>query len=63
MTPYRIRYRRPETPWSLSQMTTPDAKAAAIQVDRLVALGYCVTDVTPPLAPAEPLGALPLDGT
>ena len=50
MTLHKIRYRRPETPWSLSQMTTPDAKEAAIQVDRLVALGYRVADVTPPLA-------------
>jgi hypothetical protein len=43
---HRIRYRRPETPWSLSQMTTPDAKEASIHVDRLVALGYQVVDVT-----------------
>jgi len=50
VTVHRIRYRRPETPWSLSQMTTPDAKEAAIQVDRLVALGYSVADVMPPLA-------------
>ncbi len=31
-------------------MTTPDAKEAAIQVDRLTALGYRVADVAPPLA-------------
>jgi|GEM_PF-5907513 hypothetical protein len=30
-------------------MTTPDAKEAAIQVDRLTALGYRVADVEPPL--------------
>jgi len=50
MTVHRIRYRRPETPWSLSQMTTPSAEDAAIQVKRLLALGYAVADVTPPLA-------------
>lgn len=30
-------------------MTTPDAKEAAVQVDRLTALGYRVADVVPPL--------------
>jgi hypothetical protein len=66
VTPHRIRYRRPETPWSLSQMTTPDAKEAEIQVDRLVALGYHVADVTAldeaPASVASPgigRGALP----
>ena len=52
MTVHRIRYRRPETPWSLSQMTTQTAEDAAIQVQRLVRLGYSVSDVTPPLAEA-----------
>jgi hypothetical protein len=50
MTEYSIRYRRPETPYSLSRMTTQDAVQAAIQVERLIALGYAVADVTPPLA-------------
>ena len=52
MTVHKIRYRRPETPWSLTQMTTQTAEDAALQVQRLVALGYSVTDVTPSLAPA-----------
>ena len=50
MTVHRIRYRRPETPWSLSSMTTQTAEDAATQVQRLMALGYSVSDVTPPLA-------------
>jgi hypothetical protein len=49
MAEYCIRYRRPETPWSLSRMTTPSAEQAAIQIHRLAALGYAVVDVTPPL--------------
>ena len=49
MTVHRIRYRRPETPWSLSSMTTQTAEDAATQVQRLVALGYSVSEVTPPL--------------
>jgi len=54
MTEHAIRYRRPETPHSLSRMTTQSAAEAAHQVDRLIALGYVVQDVTPPLtAPAE----------
>lgn len=55
MTMHAIRYRRPETPWSLSRMTTQSAKEAAHQVERLVALGYQVKDVTPPLE--EPAAA------
>jgi hypothetical protein len=54
MTEYNIRYRRPETPYSLSRMTTQDATQAAAQVERLVALGYVVADVTPPLAQKAP---------
>jgi len=49
---HRIRYRRPETPWSLSQMTTQNATDAAIQIKRLLALGYAVADVVPPLSEA-----------
>ncbi len=58
MTIHRIRYRRPETPWSLSHMTTQTAEDAAIQVQRLVALGYTVAEVSTPLeeAPAQPPG-------
>ena len=54
MTTHAIRYRRPETPWSLSRMTTQNAKDAAHQVERLIALGYAVADVTPPLEDAVP---------
>ena len=50
MSEHRIRYRRPETPWSLSQMTAQNATDAAMQVKRLLALGYAVADVMPPLA-------------
>ncbi|HEY0303190.1 MAG TPA: hypothetical protein VGC36_17720 [Rhizomicrobium sp.] len=57
-TVHKIRYRRPETPWSLSSMTTQTAADAAIQVQRLVALGYTVSEVSPPLedATANPPG-------
>ena len=50
MTEHAIFYRRPETPWSLSRMTARGAAQAAQQVERLIALGYQVKDVTPPLA-------------
>ncbi len=53
MTVHKIRYRRPEAPWSLTQMTTQTAEDAATQIQRLIALGYSVTDVTPSLAPAS----------
>lgn len=51
MTPHRIFYRRPETPWSLSRMMAPSTDDAMLQVLRLQALGYAVTEVTPPLPP------------
>lgn len=48
-----IRYRRPETPWSLSRVTVEGGAAkAAAQVERLVRLGYAVAEVTPPLETA-----------
>jgi hypothetical protein len=50
MTSHAIHYRRPETPWSLSRITTQSAMQAVQQVERLIALGYKVTDVTPPLS-------------
>jgi len=63
MTEHAIRYRRPETPWSLSKMTTQNAKDAAQQVERLIALGYVVADVTPPLkAPEAPAAVGPAPG-
>jgi hypothetical protein len=46
---YAIRYRRPETPGSLAGMTVPNGDEAALQVKRLLALGYKVVDVVPPL--------------
>jgi hypothetical protein len=52
MPTHRIRFRRPETPWSLSQMTAESDEKAVIQVDRLIALGYAIADVSPPLAKA-----------
>lgn len=51
---YCIRYRRRETHWSLSQMTTQNAADAAIQVKRLLALGYVIADVTPALDEVSP---------
>lgn len=59
VTVHRIRYRRPDAPWSLLQMTAPDAKGAAAQVDRLLALGYQVADVTPPLARNDAAAPIP----
>jgi hypothetical protein len=63
MTVHAIFYRRPETPWSLSRMTAQTAEEATHQVGRLIALGYQVKDVTPPLAlcdaPAIGEGATP----
>lgn len=50
MAEHNIRYRRPETPWSLSRSSAPNAERAAIQVARLIALGYSVVEVIPPLA-------------
>ncbi len=61
MTVHRIRYRRPDAPWSLAQMTTPNAVEAAIQVGRLKALGYHVADVTPPLGEPAPRGPVLLE--
>lgn len=46
---HAIRYRRPETPWSLSGMTVPNGGEAALQVKRLIALGYSVVEIVPPL--------------
>ena len=46
---HSIRYRRPETPYSLSRSSAPDAQRAAVQVARLIALGYSVVEVVPPL--------------
>lgn len=46
---HAIRYRRPETPGSLTAMTVPTGDEAALQVKRLIALGYKVVDVVPPL--------------
>ena len=61
MSEHAIRYRRPETPYSLSRMTTQSAAEAAHQVDRLRALGYAVQDVTPPLAQPAPGDARLMD--
>jgi hypothetical protein len=47
MSSFTIRYRRPETPWSVGKMTVPDGEEATeIQKARLEALGYSVIDVT-----------------
>lgn len=49
MSQHVIRYRRPETPWRLSQMTTQNSAEAEIQIKRLLELGYAIADVTPAL--------------
>ena len=47
---HTIRYRRPETPYSLSKMTTSNEQGALAQIQRLKSLGYTVVEVVPPLA-------------
>jgi hypothetical protein len=54
---YKIRYRRPEAPSVIVVMGVPNGTEAAIQVDRLRALGYTIHDLTPPLPDAEPAPA------
>lgn len=48
MAEHNLRYRRPETPWSLTQITAR-TEDVPLQVERLIALGYAVEEVTPPL--------------
>ena len=51
---YTIRYRRPDAPWSVVNMTIPDdAEALLFQQTRLETLGYSIIDVTPPIQPAN----------
>ena len=53
VTSFTIRYRRPETPWSLVKMTVPNGEEATeIQKARLEALGYAVIDVTSSIPPS-----------
>lgn len=47
---HTIHFRRPDTPYSLSKMTAPNEQEAMMQIQRLKALGYTVTEVMPPLA-------------
>jgi hypothetical protein len=49
---YTIRYRRPDAPWSVVNMTIPDNGEAAVlfQQTRLETLGYSIIDVTPPIS-------------
>jgi hypothetical protein len=51
---HTIRYRRPETPYSLSKMTTSNREGALMQIQRLKSLGYTVVEVVPPLASDAP---------
>lgn len=51
---HTIRYRRPETPYSLSKMTTSNEQGALTQIQRLKTLGYTVVEVIPPLASDTP---------
>lgn len=51
---HTIRYRRPETPYSLSKMTTSNEQGALTQIQRLKTLGYTVVEVVPPLASDAP---------
>jgi hypothetical protein len=36
-------------PWCLEKMTVPSSESAALQIKRLIALGYTVVEVVPPL--------------
>lgn len=49
---YTIRYRRPDAPWSVVNMTIPNNAEAAVllQQTRLETLGYSIIDVTPPIS-------------
>jgi hypothetical protein len=51
---HTIRYRRPETPYNLSKMTTSNREGALTQIQRLKSLGYTVVEVVPPLASDAP---------
>jgi len=51
---HTIRYRRPETPYSLSKMTTSNTQGALTQIQRLKTLGYTVVEVIPPFASDSP---------
>lgn len=46
---HTIRFRRPETPYSVSKMTAPNEREAMTQMHRLEALGYSIIDVIPPI--------------
>jgi len=61
ITPHCIFYRRPETPWSLSRITTRNTGEAEAQVKRLVALGYSVTEILPPLTGPSDIGEAVFD--
>lgn len=53
---HTIRFRRPETPYSLSKMTASNVQETMVQLQRLKSLGYTIIEVTPPLesdAPAD----------
>jgi len=44
MFEHTIFYRRPEAPQSLCRQTAQTAATAAVQVERLIALGYTIVD-------------------
>jgi hypothetical protein len=54
---HRIHFRRPETPYSLSKMTASSQHEALLQIRRLKALGYTITEVIPPLEGEAPAGS------
>ncbi len=46
---HTIRFRRPETAYSISRMFTPTEESAKVQVRHLQGLGYTIVDVLPAL--------------
>jgi hypothetical protein len=52
---HTIRFRRPETPYSLSKMTASSEQETMAQIQRLKSLGYAIVEVIPPLAGDAPV--------
>lgn len=51
---HTIRFRRPETPYSLSKMTASNQEETMVQIQRLKMLGYTIIEVVPPLEAEAP---------
>jgi len=46
---HMIKFRRPETNWSVSKMSAPTESSAVAQIRNLERLGYTILDVSPGL--------------